>query len=66
MTHSSEGTLDGVRRAQVLPVLGGEVVEGEQRVAILVQAICGFVVFQLVAFDEGVEGRLGLTRVSAI
>src|SRR6266478_3193140 len=36
---------DDVRRAQVLPVLAREVVEGEQRVAILDQALDRLVVF---------------------
>jgi len=34
-----ERALDRVRRAQVLPVLGREVVEGKQRFAILRQAL---------------------------
>jgi hypothetical protein len=40
----------------MLPVLGREVVEGEQRVAVLAQALDRLVVFATVALDEGVEG----------
>jgi hypothetical protein len=41
----------------VLPVLGREVVEGEQRVAILDQALDRLVVFDAPGLDEVVEGR---------
>src|SRR5258706_13335043 len=41
----------------MLPVLGREVVEGEQRVAILDQTLDRLVVFDAPGFDEGVEGR---------
>src|SRR6187549_926715 len=51
---------DGVRRAQMLPVLGGEVVECEQRLAILAQAFGGLIVFNLVALDEGVESSVSI------
>ena len=46
-----------LRRAQMLPVLGREVVESEQRVAILDQAFDRLVVFDAPGFDEGVERR---------
>ena len=36
--HGGEHALDGVRRSQMVPLLGGEVVEGQQRVAGLHQA----------------------------
>src|ERR1700719_3624446 len=39
----------------MLPVLGREVVEGKQRVAILDQALDSLVVFDAPGFDEGVE-----------
>src|SRR5437763_11338517 len=45
------------RGAQMLPVLGREVVEGEQRVAILDQTLDRLVVFDAPGLDEGVEGR---------
>src|SRR5262249_24132300 len=41
----------------MLPVLGGEVVESQQRVAILDQAFDRLVVFDGPGFDEGVERR---------
>lgn len=39
--HGREGAFDGVCRSQVLAVLGGKIVEGEQRFAILLQASGG-------------------------
>ena len=44
-----EGAFDGVGRPQVFPVLGREVVESEQRVSILAQAVGRLPVFQRVA-----------------
>jgi hypothetical protein len=41
----------------MLPVLGREVVEDEQRVAILDQAVDRLAVFDAPGLDEGVEGR---------
>jgi hypothetical protein len=41
-------------------VLGGEVVEGEQHVAILGQALDRLVVFRAVDFCERIEGGLGV------
>jgi hypothetical protein len=58
--HGSKGALDRVRGPQVFPVLGGEIVEGEQGLAILRQALGGLVVFRLVGGDEGVERSLGV------
>ena len=43
----------------VLPVLGGEVVEGEQRLPVFHQAGRGLVVLGAVGVDEWVEGGLG-------
>ena len=64
MADRRERALDRVRCSQVLPVFGGEVVEGEQRVAVFGQAIGRLFEFQRVALDEGVErglsGGLGL------
>src|SRR5262245_28367329 len=40
----------------MLPVLGRKIVEGEQRVAILDQALDRLVVFNAPGLDEGVEG----------
>src|SRR5580704_5882 len=44
----------------MLPVLGGEIVERQQRVAILGQAIGRFVVFDPVGFDKGFQCRNGI------
>src|SRR6059036_1115390 len=46
---------DDVGCAQMLPVLGREVVEGQQRIAILAQALDRLVVFDAPGLDEGVE-----------
>ena len=43
----------------MLPVLGGEVVERQQDVAVLGQAGRGLVVLRPVGFQEEVEGALG-------
>jgi hypothetical protein len=48
MTDGCEGAFDRVGRSQVLPVFGGEVVEGEQHVAILDQAFDCLVVLRAV------------------
>src|SRR5207302_9186029 len=51
---------NGVRCSQVLPVLGREVVERQQRIAVLGQAIGSSLVFDLVGFDKGFQGRNGI------
>jgi hypothetical protein len=51
---------NGVRRSQVLPVLGCEVVERQQRIAVLGQAIGSSLVFELVGFDKGFQGCNGI------
>jgi len=38
-SHGGERALDRIRAPQVLPMLGGKVIEGEQRIAILGQAL---------------------------
>ena len=60
VTHGRERALDDVRRAQMLPVFGGEVVEGEQRLAILDQALG-----RLVVFDACVYRKLDSARREA-
>lgn len=60
MTHGCEGALDGIAGADVLPMLGREIVERQQRLAILGQAISGFIVFGLVLGKKAIEGFLGL------
>jgi hypothetical protein len=58
--HGGKGALDRVRGPQVFPMFGGEIVEGEQGLAILCQAFGGLVVFHLVGCDEGVERGFGI------
>jgi len=50
-----ERAFDDVGRAQMLPMLGGEVVEGQQRVAILGQALDRLVVFDARGLPSGPE-----------
>ena len=45
VAHGGKGALDRVRGPQVFPVFGGEVVECEQGLAILCQALGGLIVF---------------------
>ncbi len=40
-------------------MLGGEVVEGEQRLAVFGQALDGLVVLDAIGFDERIQGSLG-------
>src|ERR1700704_3110553 len=60
MADGCEGALDRVGRSQVLPVLGGKVVEGEQHVAILGQTFDRLVVLRTVDFRESIEGDRGV------
>ena len=60
MPHGGKAAFDGVGGAQVLPVLGREVVEGQQCRAILGQAIDRLVVFDGLGPDEGIEGGFGV------
>jgi hypothetical protein len=39
MVHGGEGAFDGIGDSEASPVLGRDVVEGEQRVSILAQAV---------------------------
>jgi len=50
--------LDWVGGAQVIPVLGREIEERQQRLAVLGQAGDGFVVLGAVLLGEGVHGGL--------
>src|SRR5215470_10480235 len=61
VAHGCERAFDRVRGSQVLPVLGGEVVESQQRIAILGQAFGGFLVLDLVALDESIECSLSVS-----
>ena len=58
MAHGGEGAFDEICGPQVLPVLGREIVEREQRLAILLKTFGSLVVFDLVALDEGVESNV--------
>src|SRR5438552_17510969 len=51
VAHGGEGAFNGIGGPQVFPVLGREVVEGQQRASILAQATGGLRVFQHVALD---------------
>lgn len=61
--HGGEGDLDRVGGPQVSPVLGREVVEGEQHVAVLGQALRGHGILGFVG-QEPIEGlRLSVRLV---
>ena len=51
-----EGTLEWVGRPQVAPVLGGEVVEGQEDVTVIRVAVACGLVLRVVLFLEVVEG----------
>src|SRR5215217_7204920 len=57
--HRGEDALDRVRGAQVIPVLGGKVAEGQRRVAVLDQARHRFLAFGRVLLGGGGDRRLG-------
>ena len=58
MPHGGKGAFDRVRGPEVFPVFSGEIIECEQGLAILCQALGGLIVFPLVGCDEGVERAL--------
>ena len=64
MAHRGEHALDRVRRAQVVPVLGGKVEEGEQGLAILGQAGNRPVVLGAVFVGEPVDRCRRICRAS--
>ncbi len=57
---SRKGALDGIGRAYVLPVLGRDIVEGEQAITVLDQAVCRFIVLGAISLDEEAKRRLGI------
>src|SRR5947209_15796373 len=59
MTHGGKYALDWVRGAQVVPMLGRKVEEGEQRLTVFGQASNGLVVLGAVFVGEAVDGGLG-------
>jgi len=54
-----EYAFDGVRRPQVIPMLGREVEEGQQCFAVPGQAVDRLVMFRLVFLGEYIDGYLG-------
>jgi len=58
MPDGGEGALDRVRRPDVLPAFGGEVVEGEQHIAVPRQLRDRLPVLRPTGLDEEVEGNL--------
>src|SRR5580704_4964279 len=60
MPHGGECAFNGVGGPQVLPMLSREVVERQQRLAVLRQATHRLVVFDGVSLDKGVEGGVGV------
>src|ERR1700740_3480908 len=57
VTHSRERAFNDVRRTQMFPMLGREVVESEERIAILDEAFDRLLVFDAPDLDEDVERR---------
>jgi hypothetical protein len=55
-----QSPFDWVCRSQELPVLRGKIVEGQQRLAIFLEAFGGFLVFDGVGLGEGANRGLGL------
>jgi len=55
VSDRGEGAFDRVRSSDALPVLGREVVEGQQLFSVTEQAFCGFGIFRLECFDEQIE-----------
>src|SRR5690554_3111571 len=56
--NGGKDALDRVRGAQMVPMLGGEVEEGQQRLTLLRQAVDGLGIFGLIFVDE--DGHRGL------
>src|SRR5262245_39398259 len=56
MTNRRECAFNNVRRAQMLPVLGREIVKSQQRLAILREAFDSLLIFDAPGLDEGIEG----------
>jgi hypothetical protein len=66
VADGGERAFDDVGRSQVLPVLGREVVEGEQRIAILDQALDRLFVLDAPGLDERVEGSKRISSWSRL
>ena len=65
--NGCEGAFDRVRRPDVCPVFGREVLEGEQICAVLGQAFDGSVIIHAIGIYEeierGLSGGLGLSHL---
>ena len=59
MTHGRKGRFDDVRAANVLPVLGGEVVEGEKHVLVLHQKFHRLRELRAVPINEFIASPIG-------
>lgn len=58
--NQQKSLFDLIRGADALPVLGREIVKGEQFFPILDQAGSGFGVFRFIGLNEQIEGSLGV------
>ena len=66
VSDGREGAFDRIRRTQVLPMFGREVVEGEQRVPVLLEAFGGLLVFDGIGLVEASNAASASFLVSAI
>ena len=60
MSDGGEGAFDWVRRSDMFPMLGWDVIEGQEYVTIFGQFPHGFIVFHAVGCDEEVKSGLGI------
>ena len=60
MANGAKGRLNGIGRSDALPVLGREVVKGQQFFSVFLEAESGFRIFRLIGFNEQVECLLGV------
>jgi len=58
MSNSGEGAFNRIGRADVLPVFGWEVIEGQENVAVFGHFADGLIVFDAIGCDEEVERSL--------
>ena len=59
--YRRESRLDGIRRPDVPPVLGWEVVEGQELLPVLSKTLGRLRILRLIDFDEEAESLLGLS-----
>ena len=60
VADGAEGRLNRIGRPQALPVLGREIIKGQQFFAILLQALDGLWVFGFKSLLEPIEGGFGV------